>query len=91
MADTRSDVTIPAATWTDLYAATTITPGTAVSIYNKGSQACQIAIAATAPSDNTMGVPLYIGAVGSYAFVNSGESGLWAYCPSHTTRLLVQE
>lgn len=91
MADTRADVAVAAATWTDLYAATGIAVGTAVDVYNKGSNAVQLAIKATAPASTTVGMPLHVGAVGSFAHVDAGESGLWAYCPQGTTTLLVQE
>lgn len=90
MADTRADVVVVEATWTDLYDATGIAVGTAVDVFNKGSNACYLAIKATTPS-NGRGMPLYVGPVGSFAHVDSGESGLWVYCPQGTTRLLVQE
>lgn len=91
MADTIADLNIANATWTDLYAGTSITVGTAVGIYNKGSHPCVVAIKATSPSGSTLGMPLHVGPVGSYMYVSAGESGLWAYCPQGTTQLLVQE
>lgn len=92
MADTRTDLSIPNAVWTDLYAVTGIAVGTSVDVINKGSNAVLLAIKATTPGVNvTMGLPLYVGPIGSYAHVDAGESGLWAYCAQGTTSLLVQE
>ena len=93
MADTRADVVVAQATWTNLYSASSIAPGTAVSVYNKGSRPCNLMIKATTPGTNlTGGVPLFDGPVGSYAYIAAGESGLWAYCAAAGgTTLLVQE
>lgn len=90
MADTRADVVIPAKTWVNLYTATGITLGLAISIYNKGSNYCLLAIKATAPSTTTTGFPVYAGPVGSYASIPVSQTGLWAYSEQGTI-LLVQE
>ena len=42
MSDTIADVVVAAATWTDLYAATSITVGTAITILNIGAGAATI-------------------------------------------------
>lgn len=91
MADTRADVVLASTTWTDLYAATGIAVGTAVDVFNKGSNAVVLAIKSTVPGSTDVGLPLYVGAVGSFAHVDAGESGLWAYCHDGISRLLVQE
>jgi hypothetical protein len=93
MANTRDDVLIASQTWTDLYAATGIVVGTAVNVYNKGSNACLLCIKATSPdTDTQIGAPLYAGSVGSFANISAGESGLWVYCDAAAgTRILVQE
>lgn len=83
MADSVSDVVVPAATWTDLYAGSGITVGTAVSVYNKGLYSCQLVRKATVPA-SLYGVPLYSGAVGSSVAVPASASGLWAYSDSGT-------
>ena len=90
MADTRNDILLVPRVWTNLYAASGISLGSAVSIYNKGSGACNIAIKATKPDSSTFGVPLYVGMIGSYAFIPDAQSGVWAYSEQGTT-LLVQE
>ena len=90
MADTRNDVVLPARTWVDLYTASDIDSGTSVSIYNKGSYPCQVAIKVDKPDHSTFGVPLYVGSMGSYAFIPDGSSGLWGYSEMGTT-VLVQE
>lgn len=90
MSDTRADVAIAKGVWVDLYATTGITVGTAVSVYNKGSYPCLLAVKATAPATGR-GIPLYVGSVGSYMAVDAGESGLWAYCVDGVTSLLVQD
>jgi len=90
MADTRNDIMLVPRTWTNLYTAAGITAGSAVSIYNKGSSVALIAIKAGQPSNSGFGVPLYVGANGSYAFAPDGSSGLWGYSDQGTT-ILVQE
>lgn len=88
MANTRDDITIPAATWTDLYTASSIAAGTAVDLWNKSSFACYIVASATQPSGTTKGIPLD---VKGYLRVSAGESGLWAYSPQSTIKILVQD
>lgn len=66
MANTRNDVTIPAKTWTNLYLASGITVGTAVSVINKGINAAYISVEATTPAAPTgmpKGVPSINGGV----------------------------
>jgi hypothetical protein len=79
LADTRADIKIPAGTWVNLYTASTITVGTAVSVYNKGSNPCNLVIKATQPSVTTMGMPLGVGYTGNYAAVPANQTGLWCY------------
>lgn len=90
MADTRSDITIPPDTWVNLYTAANLPVGTAVDVFNKGLGSCLVAIRATMPLDNNLGIPLYSGSVGSYLAVSPSESGLWCFSDSGT-RVLVQE
>lgn len=91
MADTIADVLVPNAVWTDLYDETSIAVGTAVTVINKGSNPCLLAISTAAPGTTTVGVPLYVGPIGSTATVAAGENGLWAYCVNGTTSLNIQE
>lgn len=91
MANTRADVSVPAKTWVNLYTASGITAGTAVGVYNKGSYAALLTIAAAQPTITTGGIPIYISdSPASYRAVSTGEAGLWAYSLYGTT-LLVQE
>jgi hypothetical protein len=90
MADTRSDVAVPAGVWTDLYAGSTITVGTAVDLFNKGSYPANICVKATIPSGISIGIPIEVGAGHNYLHVTAGESGLWAYSASGTS-ILVQD
>jgi hypothetical protein len=89
VADTRADVVIPKTVWTDLYAASGIVVGTAVTIWNKGSNTCNLAVKATAPTD-TRGTPLFTDSEGNNISLTSGESGLWAYSDRGTI-LMIQE
>lgn len=91
MADTRLDVSIPANMWKDIYLATGITVGTALEIFNKGSNPCLLVIRGSQPTVNTMGIPLGWEASGNYRYISSGESGLWVYSPGNSTYLCVQE
>lgn len=88
MANTRDDITLTAATWTNLYTASSITVGTAVDLWNKSSAACYVVASATEPSGTTKGIPLNIG---GYLHVTAGEVGLWAYSPQSTIKILVQD
>jgi hypothetical protein len=85
MADTIADTTIITGVWRDLYAATSIAVGTAVSVVNKGTNPFYIANKATAPAVPSSGAPIGIpcypqGIYGSIVSVAAGETGLWAYC-----------
>lgn len=91
MAVTLEDVTVAQGVWVDLYAATSIAVGTAVTVINTGSNACQIAISVAAPATTTVGIPLYAGASGSSAVVAAAQVGLWAYSPEGTSYINVQE
>lgn len=89
MSDTKEDVILPPGIWTDLYAVSGITVGSAIDIYNKGSHRADIAIKATSPT-GVIGVPLHTGSTGSYLGISAGESGAWARSEGGT-RLSVQE
>lgn len=91
MAATRSDVTVAKGVWVDLYTASGIAVGTAVTVINKGTYTCAIAISSAAPTNNSLGVPLYSGPIGNAAQVQSSEVGLWAYSPQGVSYLNVQE
>lgn len=91
MADTRADVSVPSNTWVNIYSVTGITVGTAVVVYNKGSNACNLAIKATQPVINTIGIPLGWDSAGNHKYVSAGESGLWVYSAGNSTYLSVQE
>lgn len=91
MALTRPDTILPKGVWVDLYDASGIPVGTAVSIYNKSIFPCMLYVKDTAPTDTSGGIPLYGGgSSGSFAAVASGEVGLWAYSPNGAS-LLIQE
>lgn len=90
MADTRPDVILPAGVWVNCYTATGIVVGTAIDIYNKGSQGCTLVIKATQPATPALGMYLFSGSTGSHAYITAGESGLWAYSDGGT-RILIQE
>ena len=85
MANTRNDVAIAQGAWVDLYAGSGVSVGTACTVYNKGSNAFFVVIAASAPATPTTGAPKGIpvttaGLVGSTFSVPASASGLWAYC-----------
>lgn len=88
MSDSYTDVILLPATWTDLYTSTGITTGMAINIWNKGNDAADIALKATAPTSR-IGVPIWPGNSNNYVHVSSGENGCWAYSVKGT-RLSVQ-
>lgn len=89
MANSVADVVIVGATWTDLYAATGIAVGTAVDVYNKGNQGGQLAVKATIPTINNIGIPLFAtSSEGGHAYVSGNPSGLWFYCASPSGTIL---
>lgn len=90
MADTIEDIAVPKGVWTDLYAGSGIAVGTAVTLVNTGSSAVRIAISASTPSSTTIGIPLFVGAIGNIAQVSAAEVGLWAYAPDGKTTINVQ-
>lgn len=91
MAVTIEDVIVPKGVWTDLYAGSGVPVGTAVTVINTGSVAVQLAISLAAPVSVTLGIPLYVGAVGSSAIVGAGEVGLWALSLDGIATINVQE
>jgi hypothetical protein len=92
MANTRNDVLVPQAVWTNLYASSGITVGQPVVVINKGVVSANIAVSLAAPASTTVGVPLFGGvSVGNTVSVDAGASGLWAYAISGSVPLLVQD
>lgn len=90
MAVTTEDVVVPKGVWTDLYAGSGVAVGTAVTIINTGTNAAQLAISLAAPVSTTIGIPLYVGAIGSTALVGAAEVGLWALALDGATTINVQ-
>jgi len=93
MANTLPDVTLPQGVWTNLYAAASITVGTAVVLYNKGSQPFYVAISATAPTPTSpsFGIPVWqYNTPAASLSIPAGASGLWAYQPYQNGTVLVQ-
>ena len=90
MAATINDIVVPKGTWTDLYAASGVSVGTAVTVINTGSTDLHLAIKATAPASFPFGIPLYAGPIGSTALVGASEVGLWAYSANDTGYINVQ-
>lgn len=77
MSDTLPDVTLPAKTPVDLYAATGITVGTKVRVQNITSSDVRVHVGATTP---TMGVSGGALLIPSQSGENTqGDSGLWAW------------
>lgn len=72
MTNTRPDIVIPGNTWVDCYAASGISVGTAVDIFNKGNNYCNCVIAPIQPFSGSMGVPLYSGGVAGYMRLTAG-------------------
>ncbi len=91
MAVTIEDVVVPKGVWTDLYTGSGVAVGTAVTVINTGSVAVQLAISLIAPVSTTIGIPLYVGAVGSSALVGASEVGLWALSLDGVATINVQE
>jgi hypothetical protein len=91
MSNTLPDVQLPENTWVNLYSSTGITVGTAVNVTNKGSYPILLAVSVSSPVSSTIGAPLHPGPFGSVAFVDAGESGLWARATVGTSQVLVQE
>jgi len=86
MADTRPDITLPANTQVDLYAALNaqggfpaVSVGTQISVQNKGGVKIELRTKATTPSSTDGSNDLDIG---NQQFVNeTGDSGAFAFSP----------
>ncbi len=85
---TRPDIVIPKQQWVDIYSVTGITLGSQVTVANKGSNPCLVAVSATQPTDNTEGEPLLIQ---SKLEIPANSIGLWVYSNNGSTILQVQE
>jgi len=79
MADTRPDVILNGEEYQDLYAATGITVGTKLILFNKSTSDVSVILSATKPLNNdTKGIRIEIkGSIRAFT-VDSGESGCWA-------------
>ncbi|QDP56534.1 MAG: hypothetical protein Tp118SUR00d2C21406351_40 [Prokaryotic dsDNA virus sp.] len=77
MADTLPDVTLPAKTPVDLYAATGITVGTQVNVQNLTSGDVRVHVGATEPTLGVSGSGLLV--PGQSGENTQGDSGLWAW------------
>ena len=83
MADTRNDIYIPSNTWVNLYSASGISVGTAVTVYNKGSGSLNLTLKGSQPTSTTGGYPVAVfPSILSFASVPAASSGLWAYSSS---------
>lgn len=78
MADTLPNVTLPANTWIDLYAATGETVGTKLLLQNLGTAGVRLTSKAIAPVD---GDGFKRVASGQQAVNEAADLGAWAYSP----------
>lgn len=88
MAATIPDFVVPKKTWTNLYTLTGITAGAQVVIFNKGSSPFNVAHSTSAPTDNTLGVPVL---VDSNIVISSSTFGIWLYSENSDAHISMQE
>lgn len=94
MTDSKSDVAVVKGTWLNLYAASGIAVGTAVTVINKGSQPVYVAVSASAPAvpvGTPKGFPLYVGEHSTPLAIPSAVSGLWCFSQQFNGAVLVQD
>ena len=77
MSDTLPNVTLPANTPVDLYAATSIGVGTKVCVQNITSADVRVHVGAVAPTMGVSGASLLL--PGQSGENTTGDSGLWAW------------
>lgn len=90
MPDTLVNVPLPANTWVDLYAATGIPVGVAISAENVGTSDVYLTVRATQPP---IGFDAYsiVQRKTSVPYRNStGDAGAWAYSPNCRGKLNVR-
>lgn len=90
MTDTLPNITLPQNAWVDLYDATGIEVGTALSIENIGSHDIYVAVQADEPSAEPTAYNVINRKNGVRLQNNEGDSGAWAYCQAAGAKLNVQ-
>lgn len=78
MPDTLPNISVPAGTWVNLYAASGIAVGTKIAVQNLTQNEVRITTRATTPPDSTGYTSLLMGMVGTN---QAGDSGAWAMSP----------
>lgn len=73
---TLPDVIRPANTWVDVYAATGITPGTPIQIFNKSDVSLVVQETAVAPTAGTYDGP-YVSKAWPWIATQQGVTGCW--------------
>lgn len=91
MAITKPDITITRGTWVNLYTASGIAVGTAVTVTNTGNSNCRVAVSLAAPTSTATGQRLYAGVSLNTVDIAASEVGLWALVEGASTTLLVQD
>ena len=95
MAQTLPDVEVTNSAWVDINTVTSIPVGTAIDIYNKGTESCLLYEGDTAPSINSREGQMLTSIKHPYAkaSVLAGSLKIWAKIPTNgvDTLLAVQE
>lgn len=90
MADTLTNVPIPANQWVDLYAATGVPVGTAVSIENVGAADVYLTVRATQPPIDYDAYNVVQRQNGVRLRNTEGDSGAWAFSPNTNGKVNVR-
>lgn len=90
MADTLDNVPLPANVWVDLYAATGLAVGVALSAQNVGTTDVRLAVQAAQPPADHDGYVIIQRDPGLFFRNNIGDAGAWALSPHADGKLNVQ-
>lgn len=89
MADTLPNVTLPANTWVDLYAATGVTVGTAIGVSNIGVADVYLTVTAAQPPIDYDAFDVLQRKNGVRLRNSDGDAGAWAFSPNCGGKLQV--
>jgi hypothetical protein len=90
MADTLQNINLPINTWVDIYAATGITVGTAISVQNIGVSDVYLTVLTGEPPIDYDAYNIVQRDNGVRLRNDSGDSGAWAMCPNNKGKINVR-
>lgn len=90
MADTLQNITLPENTWVDVYNASGISVGTAISVQNIGVADVYLTVRSTQPPVGYNAYNVVQRDNGVRLRNTKGDSGAWAFCPNNVGKINIR-